>query len=234
MLPKLATPKYDMIVPSTGKSITYRPYVVKEEKILLIAMESQNDEAIESAIIDIIKLCIETPIKVDQLTNFDTEFIFVTLRSKSVGEGIKIAPKCKSCEEENETKIDLEKVRVKNLEDAIDKHVKLTDDISIDLNWPTMKDKLTQAERKTGTDTIINMAAKCIDIIYSGEEVFAAKDSSMKERVAFIESLNTDQFAKIIEVISNAPVLTYDVEYKCKKCGEANTIELKGLADFFQ
>ena len=108
MLPIIATPKYEMIVPSTGESITYRPYVVKEEKILLIAMESQSDEAIENAVSDIITRCVETPIKVKDLTTFDVEYMFVTLRSKSVGEGIKVTPKCEHCEETNEQKIDLE------------------------------------------------------------------------------------------------------------------------------
>ena len=99
MLPKIATPKYDMIVPSTGKSITYRPYVVKEEKILLIAMESQSEQAIEKAVLNIIKECVESPINIKSLTTFDVEFIFVTLRSKSVGEGIKVNPSCSKCED---------------------------------------------------------------------------------------------------------------------------------------
>ena len=234
MLPIIATPKYDMNIPSTGQTVTYRPYVVKEEKVLLIAMESQSDIAIEKAVTDIIKQCVETPIKINELTNFDVEYMFVTLRSKSVGEGIKVLPKCHECDTENETSIDLEKIRVKNLENQIDKHIKLTDDISVDIQWPTMKEKLTEAERKTETDMIINMAAKCLDVIYSGEETFNAKDSSMKEKVAFVESLSSDQFSKIVEIISEAPNLNYDLEFKCINCGTENKIELNGLADFFQ
>ena len=141
MLPKMVTPKYDMIVPSTGKSITYRPYVVKEEKMLLIAMESQDEKQIENAVMNIIKECIESPLDINTLTNFDVEFIFVTLRAKSVGEGIKLSPKCTSCEETNEVKLDLDEVTVKNLEDQTDTMIKLTDDISVELKWPTMKDR---------------------------------------------------------------------------------------------
>lgn len=233
MLPIIATPKYEMIVPSTGESITYRPYVVKEEKILLIAMESQSDEAIENAVSDIITRCVETPIKVKDLTTFDVEYMFVTLRSKSVGEGIKVTPKCEHCEETNEQKIDLEKVRVKNLEDQVDRHIKLTDDISLDLRWQTMSDKLTDKERNTQTDTLINMIAKSIETIYSGEETFVAKDSSKKELVDFVESLNTDQFGDIIDVIAKSPVLSYDLKFKCKECGKNNEKELRGLIDFF-
>jgi len=234
MLPKIATPKYDMIVPSTGESITYRPYVVKEEKILLIALESQNETAIENAVQDIIKACVESPININDLTNFDIEYMFVTLRSKSVGEGIKINPPCKHCEAKNEVKIDLEKIKIANLHDDIDKHVKLTDDISLDLRWAKNNDKLTEEDKKTETDTIINMIAKSIDVIYSGEEIFAAKDSTKKELVDFVESLNNDQFSKIIEILGKAPYLSYDVEFKCKECDGDNVIELRGLVDFFQ
>ena len=106
MLPKIATPKYDMIVPSTGKSITYRPYVVKEEKMLLIAMESQDEKQIENAVMNIIEECVESPLDINTLTNFDVEFMFVTLRAKSVGEGIELSPKCQHCEETNAVKLE--------------------------------------------------------------------------------------------------------------------------------
>jgi hypothetical protein len=234
MLPKLVTPKYDMIIPSTGETVTYRPYVVKEEKILLIAMESQNETAIEAAVSDIIKACVDTPISIDTMTNFDVEFMFITLRSKSVGEGVKINFICSECDEDNEHKIDLDKVVVKNLNDAPDKHVKLTDDISLDLRWATMKDRLSEKERVTGTDAIINMIAKSIDTIYSGEEIHAAKDSKMAELVEFVESLSTDQFTDIVDVISEAPRLNYNTKFSCKACKHENTVDLIGLSDFFQ
>ena len=235
MLPKIATPKYDMIVPSTGESITYRPYLVKEEKILLIAMESQSDEAMETAVIDIIKVCVETPINVNALTTFDIEYIFVSLRAKSVGEGIKLNPTCEHCEEVNEdVKIDLDKVIVSGLDEKIDMNVKLTDDISVDVTWPTMKNKLTEADMKTGTDTLINMVARGIGTIYSGEEIFAAADSTKKELVEFVESLGSDNFNALLTKVSEAPQLTYDLEFKCKACGKDNKLELKGLTDFFQ
>ena len=234
MLPKIATPKYDMIVPSTGKTITYRPYVVKEEKLLLIAMESQDENQIEKAVLNIIKECVESPINVDDLTTFDVEMIFITLRSKSVGEGIKITPKCKYCEESNEVKINLEKITVENLSDTVDKHIKLTDDISIDLKWHTMKDRTEDLKKETETETIINMIVASLETIYSGEEIFAVKDSSKKETLDFVESLNTDQFNNIVEVLSKSPYMSYDLKFDCKKCSKENTMEMKGLTDFFQ
>lgn len=235
MLPKMVTPKYDMIVPSTGKSITYRPYVVKEEKLLLIAMESKDDKQIENAVMNIIDECIESPIDINTLTNFDVEFIFVTLRAKSVGEGIELSPKCTSCEETNEVKVDLDKVTVKNLEDQADTMIKLTNDISVELKWPTMKDRhINLIDEESETETMINMISSAIGTIYSGEEIFVATDVPRKEVKEFVESLSNEQFNQIVDVMTKAPYLSYEIKFDCKKCGESNSIELNGLADFFQ
>ena len=234
MLPIIATPKYDMVIPSTGETVKYRPYVVKEEKILLIALETQNEDAIETAVVDIIKACLESDINVDELTTFDIEFIFVTLRSKSVGEGIKVQPPCKHCEEVNEANVKLDEVKVANLDKEVDLHVKITDDISVDLKWHKIKDRLGIKDKQTETDTIINVVSTSIETIYSGEEIFIAKDVPLKEMIIFVESLNTDIFAEIIEILGEAPYLSYNLDFDCKKCGKPNEIELKGLLDFFQ
>jgi len=234
MLPKLATPKYDMIVPSTGKAITYRPYVVREEKLLLIALESKDEDLIEKAVLDIIQQCIESPINIEDLTTFDVEYMFITLRSKSVGEGIKLSPNCEHCEEPNEILIDLEKVKVENLEDAVDKHVKLTDDISVDLRWHTMKDRAKDLKKDSETETVINMIVACLETIYSGEDVHTVKNATEKEILEFVESLNSDQFNDIVEILSKAPFLSYDIKFDCKECSKENIIKLNGLIDFFQ
>ena len=234
MLPRMVTPKYDMIVPSTGKSITYRPYVVKEEKLLLIAMESQDEKQIENAVMNIIEECIESPLDINSLTNFDVEFMFVTLRAKSVGEGIELSPKCSSCEEINEVKLDLDEVSVKNLEDQTDTMVKLTDNISVELQWPTMKNRhVDLVDEKSETETIINMMTSTIGTIYSGEEIFVTSDVPKKEVKEFVESLSNEQFNQIVDVMTKAPYLSYDLKFDCKKCGESNSIELNGLSDFF-
>lgn len=234
MLPKLVTPKYDMIIPSTGETVTYRPYVVKEEKILLIAFESQDEKQIETSVLDIIKSCIESKIDLNKLSTFDIEFMFVTLRSKSVGEGIKLNMPCESCEHTNEVKINLDELNVANLDEEIDKHVKLTDDISVDLKWMAVSDRLSAAETKTETDSVINLVAKSIETIYSGEEIHSTKDVTKKEVVEFVESLNTDQFQSITEVIGKSPYLNYLMKFDCEKCGHSHERELNGLADFFQ
>ena len=235
MLPIIATPKYELIIPSTGTTVTYRPYVVKEEKILLIALESQDDIAIEKSVQNICKACIETNIDFNKLTNFDLEFIFITLRSKSVGEGIKLDMKCEieDCEGTTPQKVNLDEVVVSNLDGKVDHHVKINDTVSLDLRWMGINDKLTKAMRSTDTDAVINSVAMCIETIYSGEETFTAKDSKHSEVVAFVESLNNDQFGKVIEFMEKAPALEYKMEYECKECGHKQTRELRGLVDFF-
>ena len=235
MLPRMVTPKYDMIVPSTGKSITYRPYVVKEEKLLLIAMESQDEKQIENAVMSIIEECVESALDINTLTNFDVEFIFVTLRAKSVGESIELSPKCKHCEEINEVKLDLDEVTVKNLEDQTDTMIKLTDDICVELQWPTMKHRhIDLVDEASETETIINMMTSTIGTIYSGEEIFVTSDVPKKEVKEFVESLSNEQFNQVVDVMAKAPYLSYDLKFDCKKCGESNSIELNGLSDFFQ
>jgi hypothetical protein len=238
MLPKLVTPKYDMIIPSTRETVTYRPYVVKEEKILLIAFESQDENQIEKSVIDIIKTCVESNVNLDKLTTFDIEFMFVTLRSKSVGEGITLNMKCENetCDHTNEVKINLDELNVANLdeEEPIDTHIKLTDDISVDLKWATMNDRISSSDSKTETEAVIQMVAKSIETIYSGEEIHSTKDVAKKEVVEFVESLSTDQFQSIAEVLSKAPYLNYKLKYDCSKCGHGHERELNGLADFFQ
>jgi hypothetical protein len=234
MLPKLATPKYDMIVPSTGKTITYRPYVVKEEKLLLIAMESQDEKQIEKAITTVIETCIDDDVKVKNLTSFDVEFIFLTLRAKSVGEGIKLNFKCGECEERNEVKIDLDKLKIANNDfDSKDLQVKLSDNIMVDLHWPTMSDRDLD-EVTTGTESLIHTVAKSIGTLYHGEDIHTMKDVEHKEIVDFVESLSSEQFTKMMQVLVKTPYISYDMEFTCSSCGEKNERELRGLSDFFQ
>lgn len=233
MLPKIATPKYDMIVPSTGKSITYRPYVVKEEKILLIALESEDEKQIEKSIYSMIESCLDGKVNINDFTNFDIEFIFLTLRSMSVGEGIKLNIPCSSCEEPNEVSVDLNKLEVKNNDfDKKDLQIKINDDITIDLRWPTMSDRAV--EITSGTESVIHMVAKSIGTLYHGEDIISMSDTPFSEVLEFVESLSSAQFNQCMQVLVKTPYTGYDIKFTCKKCGHKNERELKGMADFFQ
>ena len=232
MLPKIATPKYDMIVPSSGEAITYRPYVVKEEKLLLIALESEDDAQIEQAVSSIIRACLDESVNINDLTGFDIEFIFLTLRARSVGEGIDLSMKCTSCEEGNKVKVDLDKLVIKNNDfDDKDLQLKISDNMTVELGWPTMGNRAVTGD--TGTEILINQVAKSIKTIYHGEEIHSTSDVSFEEVVDFTESLSSEQFTKIMELLTETPYVSYDIEFACKKCGHKNERELKGLADFF-
>jgi hypothetical protein len=160
--------------------------------------------------------------------------MFTVLRSKSVGEGIKLNLPCEKedCKETHEITIDLEKVRVDNLNTEKSNHIKINDEISVDVRWLGHADRLTQAQRNTDTEGLINTIAKSIETIYSGEEIFTCKDAPFKEVVRFIESLNNDQFQVVAEYVAEQPSIGYTVEYDCK-CGYHNEKELKGMQDFF-
>ena len=232
MLPKIATPKYDMIVPSTGDVITYRPYVVREEKLLLIALESEDDKQIDQAISDIIKSCLDDSVDINILTGFDIEFVFLTLRARSVGEGIDLSMKCDSCEAPNKIKVDLDKLIIKNNDfDSKDLQLKISDNMTVEVGWPTMADRGVTGD--TGTEILINQVAKSIKTIYYGEEIHSTSDVPFEEVVDFVENLSSEQFTKVMELLTKTPYVSYDIEFACKKCGHKNTRELKGLADFF-
>ena len=195
-------------------------------------MESQDDVQIEQAISDIIRSCLDN-VKLEDLTGFDIEFIFLTLRARSVGEGIELLIPCEKCETKNEVKINLDKLEIKNLDfDNKDLQLKLDDNMTIELRWPTMSDRTAKAE--TGTEVVIHMIAKSIGTIFHGEEIHSTKDVPFDEVLEFVESLSSFQFGKIMELLMKTPYVSYDIKFTCKKCGEKNEVELKGLADFFQ
>lgn len=232
-LPKLDIPRYETTLPSTNKKLVYRPYLVKEEKVLMIAMESEDQGQTIRAVKDIITSCTEGTIDVDDMTMFDLEYMFAQLRAKSVGETSKVVLPCQNCEEKNEVSIDLSKATV-NVPDQKSKRVKLTQDVSIMLKYPSVSDiQNVQAAGKSEVDAIFDLIAASIDSIYYNEEIFDAKDQSKKELNDFIESLSSEQFNKIKDFIQNFPAVTVTASFDCQSCNTHNDIELKGLNNFF-
>jgi ribosomal protein L44E len=232
-LPRIDVPVYDMIIPSNGEKVKYRPYLVKEEKILMIALETADENQIEVAVLEIIEKCVKTKINIQKLTSFDVEYIFLKLRSKSVGEKIKLKGKCQSCEESNNIDIDLEKIHIKNEINEKDMRIDLGNSIIVDIHYPLISEKLTSKEKENSADAIINTVSKSIDTLYYGEDTYDMKTVPFQEVIDFVESLNTKQFQEITGVLSNGPYVSYDIKFKCKECGEDNDKELKGLIDFF-
>ena len=232
-LPKLDVPRYEMIVPSTSKKVVYRPYLVKEEKILMLAMESNDQKQMIRGLKDVINSCTEGLINIDELTMFDLEYVFMQLRSKSSGETTEVNVKCKSCETKNSVSINLSKVDVKVPKDA-SKKINLTDKVGVVMKYPSVNDMIEiQESDDSEVNKIFSIIARSIDSIYSGDEVFDAKEQTINELKDFIDSLNGEQFNKIRNFIENMPSAGTIVSFDCTKCGTHNDTEIKGLANFF-
>ena len=236
-LPKISTPTYEMVIPSSKKKIKFRPFLVKEEKILIIAMESQDNNQIANAIKDVLESCILTKgIKVDKLATFDIEYLFLNIRGKSVGEEIEVMV---TCTDDGETKvpttINLDDIKVK-----IDKEhspdIKLDDELTLRMRYPSMEEFIKtnfSTTENLNVDDTFKLIASCIDQIYSEEESWAGSDCTDKELTEFIESLSSQQFKQIEKFFDTMPKMTHTVKVTNPKTKKQNKIVLEGLQSFF-
>ena len=240
-LPKLNSTIHETILPSTEQVVKYRPFLVKEEKILLTAMESEDEKSIVVAVKQILKNCIQGDLNIDELPTFDVEFMFLRLRAKSVGEKITVGLKpypCvqnegELCKFSTEVEINLEEVRVIKNEKHSSK-VMIDDNIGIKLKYPDIdilknKTDKSQTEMEMGMSVIKN----CIDMIFTSEETHERGSFTEEELDDFIDSLNTDQFKKIKEFFDTIPKLSHTVKYTCNTCGEDKETTIEGLNSFF-
>jgi hypothetical protein len=226
-LPILETTKYELPLPSTGEKITYRPFLVKEEKILHHAQASENTGVLFKALKDVVNACTFESIDTNELTQYDLEYVFLRLRSASVGETISLSKKCEKCDEMISFDVNLDDIEIQN-KDNTEKLVKLTDEISIKLKSP----KLSQIENIDEED-IISSIACMISEIYDQENVYIVAEASPSEVQTFVESLSHKNLEEIQDFIKNQPKLSHTVTVKCKECGHTNKIELEGLQTFF-
>ena len=238
-LPKLNVPVYEAVLPSTEKVIKYRPFLVKEEKILLTAMEAGEDSAMIPAVKQIINNCVEGNLDVDKLPTFDIEYLFLRLRAKSVGEQVTLGlkpwgcPKNKGelCENSTQVNVNLEEVNVIKTEKHSNK-IMLDDKIGIQLSYPDMS-KLGKVDKIDTAEAGMNIIKDCIDMIYTEEEMYERGTFTDKELDEFVESLNTQQFTLIKNFFDTMPVLKHTVKYKCEICGEDKETTIQGLNSFF-
>jgi|SaaInlStandDraft_4_1057021.scaffolds.fasta_scaffold00487_3 hypothetical protein len=232
-LPRINTPKYTLVIPSTQEEIEYRPYLVKEEKILMMGIETNDQKQMITALRDVISGCTDGKVNVDKLPMFDMEYIFLKIRAKSVGEIAKIGVKCTSCETKNEIEINLDKVKVSGEMKGSEK-IQLTDEIGIVLKYPTVKGIKQQLSSKNDDrDNAMGAVVSSIESIYDKESVYLAQDETPANLLAFLESLTSTQFVKISEYFDDMPKLKHDIDFKCVSCGEDNSVVLEGLQSFF-
>ena len=232
-LPELNTARYTMVLPSTGETIEYRPYLVKEEKILMMAMESDDQEAVMKAIVDVIKACLLTELNVDELPMFDIETLFLALRSKSVGESVDLKVKCTTgdCQEVSDVKVNFDDIEQPVVGEEQTK-IMLTDDVGVVMKYPSVGSVATMANADENADNALKMIIKCIDSIFDADDVYPVENETEKSLLKFIESLNSVQFYKLSDFFNDMPSLSTTIDWTCN-CGKKQSKELRGLASFF-
>ena len=232
-LPKLNdTPKYHTKVPSTGKEITYRPFLVKEEKVLLLALESADPKQIGRAILDTVVACTYDNIREDDLTGYDVEYLFLHIRGKSVGETSNIVLTCSNCNHENPNEINLDKIEVPS--PPKDNIVSITNQISVEMRQPSFvslsKNKNIASDKIS--DQVFGLIQESIAAILTDEERIDVKDTSYEEFQEFLDSMTGAQFAKLREYVEQMPTVRTDVQYSCEKCGTEHNVTIQGMQNF--
>ena len=236
-LPKIATPTYELTIPSTNKKIKYRPFLVKEEKILLLAMESNDAKEIAESVKNVINNCIITRgVKVDNLSTFDIEYLFLNIRGKSVGEEVEVMVTCPD-DEVTQVPMSISLDEIKVVQDP--KHnrdIKLDDALTLRMKYPSLNEFVKsnfESEEEMTVDDTFSMITGCIEQIYNEEESWSAADCTEKELKDFIEQLNSRQFKEIETFFATMPKLSHTVVVKNPNTGVDNEIVLEGLASFF-
>lgn len=234
-LPQINTPVHELKIPSTGRKVKYRPFVVREEKILLLALESENQEEVTDAIIQIIGNCIQTKIDLDSLSTFDVEYIFLNVRAKSVGEILEFSI---TCPDDGETQAEVE-INIDDIQVVKDKGHTDTIDLEngyfIKMKYPTMKYIMEKKpdDKKSLIDSTFEYAVECIDTIYNDEETWEAADSTKKELTEFVEQMNSKQYQKLQSFFATMPKLSHTVKVTNPKTGVKSDVTIEGLANFF-
>ena len=235
-LPKIATPTYELVLPSTKKTIKYRPFLVKEEKLLVLALETEDQKQITSAIKSVLKNCIQTRgIKVETLPTFDIEFLFLNIRGKSVGEEVDvniIAPD--DGVTEIPVKIDIDQIKVLESPEH-NNQIKLNDELMMEMKYPSLEQfiKNNFDFNQSNFDQSFDLIASCVNKIYSEDEVWSADDVTKKEIIEFLESMNSIQFKDIEKFFETMPKLSHTVKVRNQKTGVESEVVLEGLSSFF-
>ena len=236
-LPKINTPTYELVLPSTGKKIKYRPFLVREEKILIMAMESEDMTQITSAIIQIISDCLLTKdIKVESLATFDMEYLFLNIRAKSVGETVEVNVTCPDDgETQVPTTINLDDIQV-NKNDNHSRDIKLDDEYTLRMRYPSLSEFIKTNFNSTediSVDDTFELISSCIEQVFSEEESWASSDCTKKELTSFVEQLNTKQFKDVENFFDTMPKLSHVVKVINPNTKVENEIVLEGLQSFF-
>jgi len=236
-LPKISTPSYELVIPSSKKKVKFRPFLVKEEKILILAMESQDNTQIASAVKDVISNCIlSRGIKVDKLSTFDIEFLFLNIRGKSIGEDVEVMVTCPDDgKTQVPTRIMLDDIKIQ-ISDEHSQDIKLDDEYTLRMKYPSLDEFIKNNFNASGdinVDDTFDLISSCIEQVYSEEESWAASDCTKKELSQFVEQLNSSQFKEIEKFFDTMPKLSHTVKVINPNTKKENEVVLEGLQSFF-
>ena len=237
-LPKISTPTYELVVPSTGKKVKYRPFLVKEEKILIMALESEDSKQITTAITNVINDCILTRgIKVDKLATFDIEYLFLNVRAKSVGETVEVNVTCPDDgETQVQVEIDIDSIKIQKDENH-NNIIKLDDNLSVQMSYPSLtqfvESNFDIASRHSGVEQSLDVIMSCIKQVYTADEAWDASDYSKKELKDFVEQMNSKQFKEVEEFFDTMPKLAHTIKVKNPETKVESEVTIEGLASFF-
>jgi hypothetical protein len=235
-LPISNTPTYTLTIPSTGKEVKYRPFLVREEKALMMAQQSEDPIVMVNTLKDVVKSCVVGEFNAEDLATFDLEYIFTQLRAKSVGETVDLIFPCDVCEDEKarvKISFDITKLKVEKSPEHENK-IYLFGDVGVVMKYPTMQVlKKLQNLDTNNIDDLFKIVAECIDYIYQGNELFYGKEQTQEELLDFINNLTSEQFSKIQKFFETMPRLKQEVDYNCPVCGRVHHKVMEGLQSFF-
>lgn len=227
-LPKLETPTYELILPSTEQKVKYRPFLVKEYKILLTALESDAEE-IYKIVTDLVDVCTFNKLKVKELPNFDIEYLFINIRAKSIGEKTSLTLTCNNCENKIDFELDITQAEVKRNSEHTTK-ILITDTIGLEMRYPVFEE-IASIYENFNSDKIVEMLSSCIKTVFTDEQQYT--EYTKEELVEFVNSFSKSQFEQLEKFFVTMPKITQTVEQDCSKCGSKNEVKLEGLQNFF-
>ena len=232
-LPRISSTVYEMTIPSTGKTVKFRPFLVKEQKALLLAQQNDDTKVMINTLKGVIKDCVQDDINVDTLAIFDLEYVLLQLRSKSIQEKAELLFTCDACEKQTQISFDVTKIEITKNESHTN-NIKLSDDIGVVMKYPSIDIvKKIDTLNTSDMDSIIEVITSCIDYVYDSENMYHAAEQTKEELADFVGTLNAQQFAKLQEFFNTMPKLEQKVDFKCPHCGHEHNKTLQGINNFF-
>jgi len=230
-LPSVSLPKYDLELPCSKKKIKFRPFVVREEKLLLLAIQEEDTVKISTAVKEVLKAC-TFGLNIDEISQLDAEYLFLQIRNKSMGEGIDAISTCIHCEKKNYMTLDLSKVTITPPEKELSNVIEVDQNMWVTMRLPNIDDSYTMSSMSSSSD-ITRVIANCVVNIIHGDRIIDPQNHGIDKMCVWLEELTDQSFVKITDFLSNVPTMKFEQVYNCTHCGEKNLILLEGLESFF-